>query len=152
MFGKKGKIEIKVNKFNFSPGDVVDGVVELTLKKPINARGLKVGFFGMKRSHSVSVFSNSSRRSEQVIFRFEQPLDGEKEYSATNQPLLYPFKIKIPPDVLNRDIQPHGALETITKATDVLTGTIRNTSWYLEAKLDVPKKGDVRKVLQINLA
>lgn len=155
VFGlKKGKIEIKLNKFNFSPGEAIDGTVELKLKKPINARELSIVMYGESRGYSsgLGVIGRDSRRASiQRIFEFKQPLDGEKEYPVTDQPVVYTFQIKIPVDVLRQKL-PEGTLEAIKTASDVLTGTIRNTSWYLEAKLDIPKKADVKKRLQINLA
>ena len=37
MFGfGKGKIEIQLSKYNYSPGDELSGTVILKLKKPVN--------------------------------------------------------------------------------------------------------------------
>ncbi|MCK4491033.1 MAG: hypothetical protein KAU03_00310, partial [Candidatus Altiarchaeales archaeon] len=56
VFGlSKGDIEISLEKYNFSPGDTIKGKVSLKLKKPVNAKQLRLVFVGEK--------TTSSRRS-----------------------------------------------------------------------------------------
>ncbi|MFH1239776.1 MAG: hypothetical protein V1672_01035 [Candidatus Diapherotrites archaeon] len=51
MFGfLKGKIDVKLNKSNFRPGDMIQGTVTLDLKKSTNARGVFVKFYGMSKT------------------------------------------------------------------------------------------------------
>jgi hypothetical protein len=147
-----GKIEIKLSKFNFRPGETIEGVVELKLKKPLKAKELRIEVYGERISRSTGVGvieSGSSGNSRQRIFSFKQPLDGEKEYPATPEPLRYAFKIILPANLSDQKL-PEGTLGTIAKSVDLLAGTTRSTKWYIEARLRRPMKFDVKKKVQIN--
>ena len=51
MFGfGVGKIDVKLNNFNFKPGDTIEGTVSLTNKKNSKANGVKVAFVGTETS------------------------------------------------------------------------------------------------------
>lgn len=153
MFGfGKGKIEIKINKFNFSPGETLEGTVTLKLKKPIRAKKLTISLIGERKDTQAYMSSGSRRSSSSTVrmFDFQQPLDGEKEYSI--QPVEYSFKIKIPPGILSQQAMPKGAIGTAVKAMQLVSGKITSIKWYLLADLDIPKGFDVTKKVQINIA
>ena len=158
-FGR-GKIEVALEKFNYTYGDTVKGTVKLKMKQPTDARELRVFLRGEQRTSSgggvgipvgpgtLRVGSGSgsrSRSSMQRIFDFKLPLDGEKTYTEGE----YPFEIKIPADLKNR--RPEGALGTAVDALNFLGGTVRRINWYLEANLDIPSGFDVSKKVQINI-
>ena len=44
-FGR-GKFEITLEKFNYSPGETIKGKISFDLKKPTKAKGLKVALIG----------------------------------------------------------------------------------------------------------
>ena len=91
----KGKIEIKLSQFNFSPGDIIDGEIILRLKKPTQADSLQVGLIGEQRQTRYR--GGRSSTSTKRVFDFQQNLDGKKEYQSGEK--SYPFKIKVPQDL-----------------------------------------------------
>lgn len=148
-FGK-GKIEIALEKFNFSPGDIIKGKVSLELKKTIYARQLKVTFAGLRtitRQFTTPKGTPSTETKKDFIYHFEIPLDREKEYFKGE----YPFEIKIPADVLQRAPSPEGILGTIFRGVKFIKGTTTRIDWYLEVSLDIPKAFDIKKRVKINL-
>lgn len=137
----KGKIEIILEKFNFSPGEIIRGKVILKLKEPIRARALKVALVGEEQR-----FSRKKGSSKSKIFSFEMPLDGEKEYLEGE----YNFEIKIPQNLLTLPQIP-GAVGEIIKGLQILSGVGARISWYVVAKLDIPSGLDVSKKVQVNI-
>lgn len=90
------------------------------------------------------------------IYDFKQQLDSEKEYSQGQE---YPFKIKIPADILSaKPGMPElggklGQGLKIAQAAAAMTGAIplQQTRWYLLAKLDIPGGMDVNKKADITI-
>lgn len=145
-FGK-GTIEIQISKYDYVPGETIQGTVLLKLKKPIKAKGLFIEFYGERKAYH---FTGKRRTTRTIkVFDFKQPLDGEKEYSTTEQ--TYRFSIKIPRDVASSSQE--GVAGTLMRATQLLTQTMQtNTRWYLTAYLDIPWAFDVSKKIQINIS
>ncbi len=141
-FGK-GKIEVSLEKYNFSPGEIIKGKISLKLKKPTRAKALKVGLVGEKKTTQYR--TSSSSQSKTHFFDFEMPLDGEKEYLEGD----YNFEIKIPANVLQ--VQPGGAVGDIVKGIQLLSGKDVRISWHVIAKLDIPSGIDVSKKVQVNI-
>ncbi len=137
LFGKR-KIDVILEKYNFSPGEMIRGKVVLKLKEPIKARALKVGLVGEKESYS----SKGSSKSQ--VFKFEMPLDGEKEYLEGE----YNFELKIPSNLLTAPQLP-GIVGDIVKGLRVLSGVGERISWYVVAKLDIPSGLDISKKVQV---
>jgi len=147
----KGKIELQLEKYNLHPGDTIKGTVTLKLKKPVHARALKILFFGEQITNTTSLQGNAVHRNTSItyVYKFEMPLDREKDYFNEN----YSFEITIPKDILQRtSATPQGTIGEIVKAAQILSGMNRRIQWYIEAKLDVPKGLDVKKKTQINIA
>lgn len=143
-FGR-GKIEINLKKYNFSPGDTIKGKISLKLKKSVQAKTLKVGLVGEKVTKEFRRTSDTrTRQKKTYFFNFEMPLDGEKEYLKGE----YSFEIKIPSNVLQT---PKGAVGDIIKGIQVLSGKDIMMSWYVIAKLDIPSGFDISKKIQINI-
>jgi len=150
MFGLgKGKIEIQITKFNFSPGETIEGNVILALDKPMNAKGVTIELTGTRKSSSLNVSKGKRSSRTDTVFSFKQPLDGEKEYPASE--LNYKFQIKIPNDVSTQPAFGGDIAGTLIKSAQILTGTNSRVDWYLTARLDIPWKIDVSKRLQINI-
>lgn len=148
MFGfGKGKIDIKINKYNFSPGETIEGTITLKLKKPLKAKGVKIRLVGEKKITERRGTSTAYRTIN--IFDFDQPLDGEKEYST--EEISYPFKITIPRNVSDQTM-PEGMLGNIAKIAQAVSGASSRIKWYLKAYLDIPMGFDVSKKVQINVA
>jgi len=142
-FGK-GKFEIILEKYNFSPGETIKGRILMKLKKPTQAKALKVGLVGEKKTTQYR--KTSSSQSKTHFFDFEMPLDGEKEYLEGE----YNFEIKIPSSVLQRPA-PGGAVGDIVKGIQLLSGKDVRINWYVIAKLDIPSGFDVSKRVQVNI-
>jgi hypothetical protein len=147
-FGK-GKIEIKLNKLQFSPGETVSGIVHIRMKNPTRAKALKVSLVGEKKVRSTRMTSKgmSSSGGKSYIFNFEMPLAGEGNYSAHD----VPFNIKIPENVLQGN-EMKGFAGDILKGLQYLSGTSSSISWYVKAWLDIPKGFDVSKKVQVNVS
>ena len=125
MFGffSKGKINILIEKFNFSPGETIEGKVSLSLKKTIDAKGVYVELLGQERV--IQGYGNTRNVRYNTIFNFKQPLDGEKQYRS-KQEMIYDFEIKIPQDVLTQKQVPNDTLGAVVKTAQFL-GINRNT-------------------------
>ncbi|MCW1296386.1 MAG: hypothetical protein OH319_01760 [Candidatus Parvarchaeota archaeon] len=141
-------IDVVVEKYNYSPGETIKGKVILKLKKPTKAKQLKVALIGEKMLKEMQVTSASikSKERKREIYRFEIPLDREKEYLTGE----YTFEIKIPSNLMQT--LPEGAAGEIIKTIQILAGSESITRWYVKAYLDIPLGLDISKQIQINIA
>jgi len=152
-----GKIEIFLEKYIFSPGEIIKGKVSFDLKKPTLAKKLKIILAGVKITKSQyrdARGASSTETKSDFIHRFEMSLDGEKEYSKGE----YPFEIKIPGNVLGATSMPkeaqEGILGAVLKTAEVIgkmSGTTSRIEWYLEASLEIPGAFDVKKKIEISV-
>jgi sporulation-control protein spo0M len=148
MFGR-GKIDIKLQRTNYTPGDTISGTVALALKKSMKARELSISLTGeykstqttgparvpsarrtlfvdARASMSYSIKHDYRRPEKKVrICNFQQQLDGENEYMPGRE---YPFEIKL--------------------SADIPTGPVK---WYLLAKLDIPGGLDINKKVKLKI-
>ena len=148
MFGfGKGKIEIQLDKYNYSPGETIQGNITLDLKKQLKARGVFVTLYGEKKVRQMS--STTQGTSIQRVFEFKQPLDKAGEYPPTLK--NYTFHIKIPSNILSGQA-PEGVLGNIVKAAQFLGGSSAMIQWYIDARIDIPMGIDVSRRVQINIA
>ena len=150
----RGKIDIVLEKFDFSPGETINGKVVINLKKPIKAKGLKIGFYGIKiikEKVTSERGTPTTRTRKEIIHKFEIPLGGEKEYLKGE----YPFEIKIPENIpAQPKIPKEGILSVLIKGTKVLSeamGVSFRIQWYLEATLEIPMAFDMKKKIFINI-
>ncbi|MDO8340003.1 MAG: sporulation protein [Candidatus Burarchaeum sp.] len=149
MFGfGAGSIDVKLNNFNYKPGDTIEGTVVLNLKGPMKARGLFIALTALRRERS------GKHTSDRTVFELKNTLDGEKEYAASPEPIAYPFKIVVPQQIPNQGQIPQIPGEVGGAVTDLLKFFVssQQVKWYLIAKLDVPMASDVSKQVQINIA
>ncbi|MDD4250754.1 MAG: hypothetical protein PHX27_01015 [Candidatus ainarchaeum sp.] len=169
VFGlfEKGKIELNLNKFNFTQGEVIEGNLKMKLKKPANAKGIfltifaeqttqnanigGIGVFGMQpisgRKTSTSIGGIGTSKTTTRAFEFTQQIDGEKEYGI--QEYNYDFKINVPNQ--NTQSKMEGPMSGIANTLKMFTIGNQYTKWFIEAKLDIPKGIDVGKKIQINI-
>ena len=142
MFGLgKGKIDLILEKTSFAHGEVINGKINMTLKKPINAKGVIVTLFAERTKRDSDGDTHVQR-----VFDFSLPVDIEKLYEAT--PTSYDFKIQVPAE---NKVQMEGKIGTALKAFSAIGNMMSPTKWYIEAKLDIPKGLDVRKKQQISV-
>lgn len=128
LFGKK-KMEMTLNSYNYSPGDDITGTINLNLKKPVNARGLFIRLKGEESATESYTDSEGNRRTRTVwnkIFDTKLPLDGEREYTGG----AFQIDMKIPEDVARGG------------------GAKR---WFVIANLDIPRRLDIKKKVQVNI-
>ena len=139
-FGK-GKIDLILEKTSFAHEEMINGTVNMTLKKPIQAKGVIVTLFAERKRSD-----GDGGTTTQRVFEFSQPLDIEKIYEAT--PKSYTFKIQVPAE---NKVAMEGKIGTALKAFSAIGNMLSPTKWFVEVKLDIPKGFDVRKKLQISV-
>jgi hypothetical protein len=145
----KGKITINLSKFDYSPGEKIKGSLTLQLKKPVDAKSLNVALIGIQRNTRMGYTGKGVSRStrEALAFEFKKPIDGEKTYAGTK---VYNFEILVPRDLLaNRTLQ-EGAIGTIVKSAQILSGNMSSIKWYIKANIDM-KGFDLSKKVQVNI-
>ena len=150
-----GKMQVNLEKYNFVEGETIKGKISFNLKKPTQARAVKVGIYAKQKQRTRRPASTNrnvgpSTTTETItVYDFDQQLDGEKEYMNGD----YPFEIKVPTGVLAaRPQAPDGALGTVVKTLAYLGPQKRYPiQWELKAWLDIPMKFDVSKKVQIQV-
>ena len=158
LFGGE-KITLELEKYNYTPGEIIKGKVKLNLKKPLNGRKLEIAFIGrqIQKQSSASVAGLAtmasgnrahSKTDYTTIFNFKMPLSGEKEYHKEE----YPFEIKIPENILQEGAKLEGKAATAATALKVLGGVSTRTDWFVKTELDVPMKLDIKKSQKIILS
>jgi hypothetical protein len=164
-FFSRGKLEVVPEKYNYSFGEVVKGVVKLSLKKVTHANKLSLWLIGQQTITAMrpaTSFSKSgttnlpmTQRQTSTVFQFELPLDSEKDYLAGE----YPFEINIPNNIMPLETNAPSPLGGIASQalniTGVLGGMPMSSSridWKLEAVLDISGAIDMRKNVSINIA
>ena len=143
MFGfLKGKIDLKLTRYQFVPGDTIEGTLVLKLRKPVQGRAVEIGLYGTQKTSG----GLGTRRSTswEKVFDFKQPLDGEKEYPP-GQELVYQFSLKIPQDLQIPQL-PSSTLGTAIKTIQTLTGTHSHIDWYVVGRLNTKGFDVVKKV------
>ena len=144
MFGfGKGKMDIRLDNFNYSPGDTIQGSVSLSLKKALPGKEVSIQLVSEEKITEMQGTQYNSRTV--TLLDVKQSLSGVKEYPA--EPLVYPFKMKIPENLKS---PASGALGTIFKAAQLFSGSRSKITWYLIARLDV-KGFDITKKREINV-
>lgn len=153
-FGK-GKVEVVLEKYQFSPGESIKGKVSLSLNKVVKARGMKIRLVGEKKTSQMPQIGirreiKLNRQSRTTnIFDFTLPLDKAGDYSGNKE---YNFEIKIPENVLQNEPNfGEGMLGTFAKLGQAISGTSNRIRWYLQAYLDVPMGFDISKTVEINV-
>ena len=146
LFGPD-EMTLTLEKFSFNPGDMVKGVVNFSLKKPIKARKLEVALIGKKRTTHRDPDGDIHSQDE-TVYEFTLPLDGEKEYQHGQ----YPFEIKIQPDILQGSSSGQPMQMELGKKLGTIGFVIGKTvtgqkpvQWMIHAHLDIPWKLDVKK-------
>jgi hypothetical protein len=147
----KGKVEINLDKYQFSPGDTITGIAKLTVKKPIEAEAFNVGLMGMGKNTRMSLGGGRTSHSTRYekMFDFKQPLDGKKTYQGTKE---YKFEIKIPKDTSGKKGSGNQMLDTAMKGAQMfMGGGLHSIQWYVTANLDM-KGFDLSKKVKVNIA
>ena len=146
----KGKIEIIPDKYQYSPGETINGKLKLTIKKPMISKELKINLIGQQKvkSRKMNIRPRNSRSEFKTIevFNFSMPLHKQKEYTIGEQEIN--FQIKIPNNILDSQ-EPKvlgflGAFDFSARKYPI--------KWHLSANLEVPGINPYSKKIQINIA
>jgi len=126
-----GKITINLIKFDFTEGDTISGIINLKLKKPVEAKSLSIKLIGEKTNTNYS--KTGSKSSTQNIFELVKQIDGEKMYMVGEQ--NYNFDLKIPMNI--KQTTGSQIADTLVKSMQILSGQNSKIDWYLIAYLDM---------------
>jgi len=139
----KGKIELKMNRHSFKPGEIIEGDLLLTLKKPTKAREITVRLLGEEKITEHHHGNGGSRTETRTvkIFDLKIPLDGEKEYTDGQ----YHFKIPIPKDLFVAGAKPKGLMGDVVNVLEGLAGRRSRIEWKIIGNLDIPMGFDLSK-------
>ncbi|MFH1649232.1 MAG: hypothetical protein ABIA93_01660 [Candidatus Woesearchaeota archaeon] len=150
MFGLgKGKIVLALPTFQYRQGEQIDGVLNLDLKKPLQAKKLQVRLLATQK-RQVKETSNGRtyyRSIIDTIFDFPVVLAGEKTYPAGQA--QFPFKILIPRDAIQKPAS-GGAVGAVLQGISMMSG-VGMVEWQLAANLDVSGL-DVKTSVKLNIA
>ena len=135
MFGfLKGKIDLHVENVNLTEGATARGMIQLKLKKPLEAKGVYVELLRVKKK--------SKDTDHDVMSKVEVAKAGTYANQSFN------FEIKIPQNILAKN--PQGALKHVVRAAKILGAKTIRYRWFIVARLDV-KGFDVTKKVRIYL-
>lgn len=163
-FFSRGSLEVLPEKYNYKFGEVIKGVVKLSLKKVTHGNKLSLWLIGQQTVTAMRPPVNFGRsgttnlpmtqRQTSTVFQFELPLDNEKDYLAAE----YPFEINIPNNIMpvgtNIPNPLGGIANQVLNVAGVLGGVPMSSSridWKLEATLDIPGAIDMRKNVSMNI-
>ncbi len=150
----KGKIEIVLSNYNYSPGDTINGKLNLIIKKPIKADELNIRLVGKRIDKNYRSGFNTTRNSRtstsstSYIYDFKQPIEGAKEYQP-GQELSYDFQIKIPKNLLTTP-EITGVMGALAGTAQLLSGVRTMIKWYLIGSLEISGV-NISKKVQINI-
>ena len=154
----KGKIDVAVSRMHYYPGDTVSGSIRLALKKPVKARGVSVSLIGdewaTRRRIGIAAGGPTIDINVRRVYDFRLDLDDEEKEYGPGQ--TYPFEIRVPDDLLgegSRTSELAGRLGQMGQTAAELTGVMpqQRIWWYLLAKLDIPRRRDVKKKVGISI-
>ena len=158
MFGfGVGKIELKLPRTTYAPGEAIEGTLLLTVNKSVKARGL---FVTLSAEQKIRQWVHRQGKEEmetvtEKIYEFRQPLDTEKEYLTTNGAASYPFSLTLPPQAgstQRADDPLHGMTIGIGGFQfGAGPGPIGPAQWALEGYLDLPLALDVKAKVDIGI-
>ena len=139
----KGKIELKMDRYNFKPGEVIEGDLILTLKKPTKARKITIRLLGEEKITERRHGDDGPRSETRTVkvFDIKIPLDGEKEYKEGK----YHFKIPIPRDLFREGAKPEGWIGDVANVLEGLSGRRSRIEWKVIGNLDIPMGFDLSK-------
>jgi len=144
-----GKIDLKIGKTVFNPGEMIQGEVKMKVNKPTKAKGIKVVLTATRESSS---YRGGRRQSHtETLYNFEQELDVEREYQPSEGERTYKFGIQVPAGIDKKPDLGNGAFGQLVNVASMLSGRSSNIKWSLTAKLDIPMGFDVAKKVQISV-
>lgn len=141
----KGNIEIIPTRTNYHAGEVIEGRLNLKIRKNTECKRLIVGLRCERIIRTYSQDKKHNIENEDVLFDFNQVVDKERSYTKGDYP--YDFSITIP---LNIRQQLNGIIEAVINSVQTITGKDSSVRWYVYARLFC-KGVDLYKKVQINI-
>jgi hypothetical protein len=141
-----GTADIKTDKISYSKGDKICGKVILNMKKPKNARCLRLELYAERRTPYTTSQGRRSNRNVR-IYEFKTDLDGEHEYTGIKE---YDFTLDIPGQDSPQATM-DGIAGTAMSIAHMAGMTAGPPQWFIKASLDIPHARDVSKRIQINV-
>jgi sporulation-control protein spo0M len=126
----KGKLNVILNKHDFTPGDIIEGKMILTVKRDFESKGAYVYLSAIQQTR-VNNSGKSTTRSS-IIYDFKLDLENERAYTK-GEVVEFPFQLKIPLDVFT----PTKTQQNIIKAVSFLTGDRYSIYWSVLGKVRV---------------
>ena len=153
------KIDLILEKQQFSANDKIKGKVILFLDEPIKAQKLSVKLIVTEKVKTMSIpsltqISVSNSRDSNRTYSFDLVLGGEKEYMNGEE---YSFEMAIPGEALPRSLQAvtgsmggflGGAIGLLSQFSPLGQTTYL---YAVEARLDVPWKFDITASVDITI-
>jgi len=140
-----GKVEIRLTKHTFVPGERIEGTVAYALDEPKEGKRLVVGLRATQRVRTSSVHQGRVTSSDETrtIYEFKNELAGEATYTHGSKS----FELTVPPDALDRvGVAPEGLLGDIARAASFLAGNSKGpVEWEIFAFVDLPWKVNPKK-------
>lgn len=150
----KGKIEIQLDSYNYSPGQTIEGIIKINLKKEVNAKSVNLRLYGERSEKSYNTISVSgskqtSRETNKIrVFDFTQPIAK----AGVLAPREHEFKFSIKaPSTAAPSSTGNQTVDVMVKTAQILGGTPSPVRWYLEARLNCEGL-DLTKKVQINIS
>ncbi|MFA6214885.1 MAG: hypothetical protein WC717_06460 [Candidatus Micrarchaeia archaeon] len=125
----EGEIAITLGPTTYVPRETINGKIKLILPKAMQARELRVEFYG-----EVDRGSKVER-----VFRAVQKLGGEREYKDGE---VFSFSLAIP-----EQATPPEAQGTFGSIRDLFVPKPRN--WFVHAIMDIPMAPDVNTRISV---
>jgi len=144
---KKGSVEIVLDKYNFTAGESVSGKIKLNVKSPFVSKHSFVRLFAQQKVRRY--VNGKMQTSMSTVFDYKYPLEENKQFSVTEEPLEYSFDIKIPNNFNNP--ASGGVVGKVVNVINQVSG-VGAINWYLIAKVNV--KGsilNIKKKIKINV-
>jgi len=150
-----GKISVAISRMHYSPGDTVSGSICLVLKKPVKARGVSVSMIGDERTTRRRIGMAAGGPTIDVnvrrVYDFKLDLDDEEKEYVSSQ--TYPFEIRVPDTLPGKGSRTSDLARGLGQTAAEITGVMpqQSLSWYLLAKLDIPRRMDIKKKVYISI-
>jgi hypothetical protein len=173
MFGRKGKINIAIQKFNYAPADTISGNVALTLKRPVKAREVSISLIGEQlvtntqgTSRKGIMMGDGEMREGMMrpMMRRRRGSEGitigarSEKSTMTERVRVYDFKQQLDGEKEYSQGQEYYFFEMkipkdILSVRPEITGLAASypIKWYLLAKLDITGRPDISKKVDITI-
>lgn len=150
---RRNKIILKLEKFDYTPGETIKGGFTIDLKKVYTIRKIQVSLIGSRKERHINGEGEADYHFVNV-FDFKLPIAPEGEYQYQQ----FHFEIKIPSNILNQSKEPIdidtdttlGKIQHIARSMS--TTDVYPVEWLVEVHLDIPKKFDLRESQEIILS